>query len=416
MVQKKLLDLGVTLFGLVASRAFALITSILIARIAGATTFGEYSLFMTIFVIASEIPNAIETTFIRFANSAAQHHPVQIYQSITIIVKICYALIICISGWVLAPFIANTVFNKPEVTDIVHGSMLAASFMCVHTLLVGSYQQRKQFLKVALLRPVPGFGVLLALGCVALYSGTITSEKITRIYLYITIPLAFATLIILWQVVKDYFNESFKYVWPFLRVALLLMVSTLITLVSNRMDIFFLASYLDIEAVGQYGAAIRISVIVALITAASSTIYLPKASEATRERTVFNEYINLMLIYGAIQTVVALAIISNINLVVGTIFGNEYAGIEMIAIVLIVQVLFEAYSRGFQALIQCGPHPEYIVGTSILRLVVSTSLLYFLLPKYGTIGGAISVATTTGVIGLFLVYFALRDCMPVKDS
>ena len=414
MAVKQLIDLGITLFGLVSARAFALFSSIIIARISGASTFGEYSLFVTIFVIASEVPNAIDTTFIRFSNSKLHNHPVALYQSIAIIIKLGYALTISLFGWFLAPVISEYAFNKPDSAGLVYWSLVAAAFMCVHTLLVGSYQQRKQFTHVALIRPIAGLGVFLVLGYFALNNHEINIINISQIYLYVTAPLALMSLGILIPKVKSYFTESVHHIRVFLKVALLLVVSSVITLVSNRMDIFFLTSHLDFNSVGQYGAAIRVSVIVALITAAMTTIYVPKASAATQVREAFNKYIQMMLTYSAIQTMLALLIIWQIDFIVDVIFGDDYKGIELIATILIVQVLFEAYSRGFQALIQCGPHPKYIVVSSVLRLILSVVLLALLIPSYGATGGAIAVAATSGVIGLILMYFALRDCKPAK--
>lgn len=414
MTSKQLLDLFITLFGVVAARLFALLSSIIIARVAGASTFGEYSIFVTIFVIASEVPNAIEATFIRFANTHNTKNSISIYQSAAVIIKVCYAIAIWITGSAISSLIAEHALNKTNITPLVHLSLLAASFMCIYNLIIGKHQQRKHFITVSFLRPIPGLIILLVLSYTAI-SGKITSEIISHIYIYTTIPLALASLIILFPTVKESFFESLNYIGPFIKIALFLTGSTLITIISNRLDIFFLTSFLEFESVGQYSAAIRISVIVALITAAASTIYLPKASEAVAHRKAFVNYIRLMITYATIQTLIAIAVIFNVEFIVREIFGNEFIGIESISTVLIIQVLFEAYSRGFQALIQCGPHPQYTFGISIFRLLVSTTLLMTIIPMHGALGGAIAVALTSGLTGLLLIYFALKDCTPPKE-
>ena len=414
MLRKQIIDLSVTVFGLVSARAFALLSSILIARVSGASTFGEYSFFITVFVILSEVPNAIDTTFIRFSNSLEKPDLIETYQLIAIITKLAYAFLITTIGWLGASFIANDILNKPETVSMIQWCVLAASFMSVHTLLIGRFQQKKQFHYVALARPVLSMFVFFVLVYFA-WSGTILNiENISKIYIYVAAPLAFLTLLVLIPKTKNKFNESLGLIKPFLNVALILISSSMVGLVANRLDIFVMTSTMTFSEVGLYGVAIRISILVALITAAMTTIYVPKASAATQSYEAYTKYLHMIFNYSLMQTILAAIIIWQIELIVALLFGEEYEGVEAVAIILIVQVLFEAYARGFQALAQCGPRPSMVFYSAIIRLILSALLLVYLIPIYGVKGGAIAVATTSGIVGLFIVIMALKDCKPDK--
>lgn len=415
MNHKRLFDLAVSFVGLFAARGFALLTSILVARVAGAETFGEYSLFITIFVIASEVPNAIDTTFIRFANSLHRSKAVEIYQSLAFLLKIFYCMALILIGQFFSSYISTYVFNKPEASSFVYLSLLAASFMCVHNLVVGWYQQKKDFVRVAFLRPVLGMIVFAGVFYYVLNGSVITISDLAYLYLYAAVFLAVITLIFLYPKINGFIISSLEYLKSFSRLAALLLMSSILTLVSNRMDVFFLTSYLDFEAVGHYGAAVRISIIVALITAAMTTVYVPKATEATENRNSFDKYMKTIMLYSVIQTLLALVIVVNIETIIQLLFGVDYSSINIVASILILQVLFEAYARGFQALIQCGPHPRHIVYSSVIRLLLSVVFLLYFVPEYGVIGGAISVASTSFLVSIVMIYIALRDCKPAKE-
>lgn len=412
MVKKQLTDLLITLFGLVAARAFALLSSILIARVSGASTFGEYSFFISVFVILSEVPNAIDTTFIRFSNTIGKSKLTEVYQLIAIIIKLLYAFTICIVGWISAPYIAEFVLSKPETESMIKWCVLAASFMCIHTLIIGSFQQKKQFHYVALVRPIVSMFVFFLFIYFFLSEKDLDINNIMSIYIYVTAPLAFLSLTILLPKTINKFEESLGLIIGFLKVALILVSSSMIGLLASRLDIFVMTSSMTFEEVGLYGVAIRTSIIVSLITAAMTTIYVPKASAAIQSYDVFIKYLRMIFTYSVVQTILAIVIIWKIDLIIELLFGVEFIGIEMVAVILIVQVLFEAYARGFQALVQCGPRPAVVFYGAILRLILSASLLLYLIPIYGVVGGALAVAIASGIVGGFIVTMAIKDCKP----
>lgn len=415
MNKKRLYDLAVSFFGLFAARGFALLSSILIARVAGAETFGEYSLFITIFVIASEVPNAIDTTFIRFSNSLNRSSSIEVYQSLAFLLKFMYASILVLGGVFFSSFISTYVFNKPEASDFVYLSLLSAAFMSVHNLIVGAYQQKKDFVRVAFIRPALGFVVFISVLYLVINGDVISIDVLAYLYLYVAVFLSIITLIYLYPKIKGFIRLSLYQIKSFSRLASLLLLSSVLTLVSNRMDLFFLASYLDFESVGYYGAAVRVSIIVALITAAMTTVYVPRATAATESRSSFDKYMKTIILYSVIQTLLALLIVLNMDAVILLLFGEDYSSINLISSILVAQVLFEAYARGFQALIQCGPHPRFIVYSSVLRLFLSVVFLLYLVPEYGVVGGAISVALTSFIVAIVLIYIALRDCKPAQE-
>lgn len=413
---RQFVDLGVSLFGIVSARAFALLSSVLIARLAGAQTFGEYSLFITIYVIATEVPNAIDVTFIRFSNSSTNDKPVGLYQSIALNVKLLYAVAIGLFAYFFSSFIAEYVFHKPSSSELVFWSLVSAAFISIHMSLLARFQQQKNYYMLSLVRPVSNLVIFISLLAISVYGISISSEIINKIYIYVSVPLAFLTLFVLIPDVYKYYGKMLGYITEFSRVASILLLSSVVTLIANRMDVFFITSYLDFESLGYYSVAVRLSIIVAIITAAMSTVYVPRASEAIGNEHEYNKYIKTMFGYSMLQTLFAFVIIWNIDQIIVAIFGIEYADVRDISIVLIFQVLVEAYARGFQALVQVGPKPKLFLLVSFFRLFLIVILLSYTLPKWGVEGAAVSVFVAALMSGLLIFYLAMRDCRPVKRT
>lgn len=414
MLKKQIADLGVSLFGLAAARVFSLLSSVLIARVAGAATFGEYSFFISVFVLLSEVPNAIDTTFIRFSNYKNEIELTESYQLISIIIKLLYVFFIIFISFFLGEALAVNVFNKPGIEGMLKGSMLAASFMCLHTLIISSYQQKHKFKHVSFIRPVSGMFIFIVFVYIEFNDLSFSGDRISNVYIYVTALLACISLIILIPKTIYRYRESIGLMYGFIKVASVLVLSSIVGLIASRLDVFVMTSSMTFEEIGQYGVAIRMSILVSLITAAMTTIYVPKASAASKNYKEFISYLYMMLTYSVVQTILALIIIYKLDFLLFFIFGSEYIDVKGVAVILIVQVLFEAYSRGFQALIQCGPKPHVIFYGAVIRLILSAMLLIYLIPLYGVIGGAISVAITSGVVALLIMWVAIKDCTPPK--
>ena len=136
-----------------------------------------------------------------------------------------------------------------------------------------------------------------------------------------------------------------------------------------------------------------------MLSGAFVTILVPKAAAAIHDRIRLRRYLFIGGFYSALFTAAAAALVIFIEPVASLLFGEQYRGVEAIAVVLIVSMTLRAYTIPFQAMIQCGPRPADMVYLSMVRFAVAALLLTVLVPRFGITGAAYAVAIT-GAIGL----------------
>jgi O-antigen/teichoic acid export membrane protein len=169
----------------------------------------------------------------------------------------------------------------------------------------------------------------------------------------------------------------------------------MLSLVANRLDVFFITGHLSIDELGYYGAALRLMTFVSLITSVTTTILTPKAPLAWADKTARSSYFLQATFYFVVQAFAALCLFVLMDLVVSALFGQQYTSVGRAADVLLLQVLFAALGLPFQLLIQCSTRPQYMVFINILRLVVGVLVLSALVPAYGVVGAAVGVTATS---------------------
>lgn len=399
--------------GLLATRLLAFLVSVIVARQAGAETFGEFTLFTTIFILASEIPNAFDTAYIRFANSPDHKGLENEYLHMDLFAKLVYAGIAGAIGWFVAPWLAQGVLEKPGATEAIRFAILSGGIFCVFTTLIASYQQRRKFVQLSVLRPLFNLFLIVCVGGVVLFGATITQQYISHIYLVGAVLFAIVALVKMSGIIRANKGETKKHFRSYLSFGLLLLLSESVNLISARLDVFFIGSYLNYKELGLYGIALRISILMSVFSAILTTVMLPRAASAREDIDSFRRYIGLAGLYAMVQVIVALLIIVTMERLIGLLFGAAYLPATEVASLLVLQALFSSCTVPFQALIQCGGRPVLMLWVNGLKMLVNILLLSLLIPIYKMNGAATAVALSTLVTLLVSMAIVRRTCRPV---
>lgn len=395
--------------GLAASRLCSFIIAIILARVSGAAAFGEYTLFITVFVLASEIPGALDTTYLRFANAPGSSGKRYVYLSVDLYAKYAYLLLVALLAWTLTPWLSVYVFEKPQSADILRYAMLAGAIYSVFTTLIASYQQQFKFYQVSILRLVFNLCVLAVVGAVV-FNGVVPAQNdVSIIYLSVAVILAVTTQAVLFRKVGRHEPADRELVANYLKVGGILLLSATINLTSARLDIFFLTKYVAFDDLGLYGIAVRFSIVISLLTAAISTVMMPKASGALHSPGRFRRYMGLAAFYAVGQTALALLVLAYIEPLILYLFGQTYVAAAQITTLLIMQVLLTSYGIPFQALVQCGRKPSLMLLITSGKLVAGLLLMPLVIPRYGLYGAAATVTVMTGGVTALLMLTALAQ-------
>lgn len=401
--------------GLLLTRLLAFLVSVIVARQAGAETFGEFTLFTTVFILASEIPNAFDTACIRFANSPDHKGLENEYLHMDLFAKFIYAALTGVIGWFVAPWLAQGVFEKPGATEAIRFAILSGGVFCIFTTLITSYQQKRNFLQLSLLRPLFNLFLIACVGGGILFGVAMTQQNLSYIYLIGAVLFAIIALVKMSGIIRVNQGDTKHLTRAYLSFGLLLLLSESVNLISARLDVFFIGAYLNYKELGLYGAALRISILMSVFSSMLTTVMLPRAASAGRDIASFRRYIGLAGIYAIVQVVAAIVIIVTMEQLIGLLFGLEYLVSSVAASWLVVQALFSSCTVPFQALIQCGGRPVHMFWVNGLKMLVNVLLLSLLIPIYKMNGAAVAVALSTLVTLLVSMAIVWRTCRPVDQ-
>lgn len=399
--------------GLLMMRLAAFLTSIIIARLSGAETLGQYTLFLTVFILASEIPAAFDTAYLRSIDENSDSNTLSIYQLANLASKLIVLLVVSCIFWALTDVIADFL-GKPSSGRIILMAVICGGLNSMYMLMAAIAQQRHDFSKVAILKPVFNALVVITVCYLALTSQEISIERIFNVYLTVGLVLALFTAIYL-STRLSIDDMTKGNIVIYIKTSFILIVSMAIAQIGNRLDVFFLSSYLNYEQLGIYGVALRLSIVVSIFTATIQTIMMPRATAATRDIDKFRRYLSLSGFYGFIQVVCGVVLLFLIEDIILLLFGDGYSDSVLPASILIIQALVVSLGIPFQALLQCGDKPSLMIAISIFRVLVAVPVLIYLVPIYGVVGASISVLITT-VLLTFVVIAVAMKLRPVANT
>jgi len=407
-------DMVIVVSGIGVVKIFAFLTAILVARFAGAATFGEYSLFMTVFVLVSEMPTALDVAFIRQVDVPGKQSADTESVVLLFISKMFFAIFLCGLGYFGSDFIANYVFEKKQTASILNFGINAGALYGINTTIVSLYQKRKQFIVMSFIRVLPN--ILFAVA-VATFIGTeisLTLYNVGNIYLLVSVFLTLGTIMFLAKKLWSSWNNSFRKLPNFYMVGGIFILANVLINLTSRLDVFFLTPFLSFYELGIYGAATRYTVIAGIITGTITTIMLPKAPLALSDKLYFDKYLREAIAYMVLQSIFIFVLILFMDPFVHILFGNEYMNMKWIAIILFGQVFFTACGVPFQALLQCSKNVSVVLYLSMARLFLTLFLLKILVPSYGVVGGAIAMAGSACLLSIAMIILGWKICRPSK--
>lgn len=413
-IKARTIDMVAVATGIGVARLLTLFTAVLVARFGGAATFGEYSLFMTVFVLVSETPSALDATFIRQANSPGATRMEAEDLLVLMLSKLLFALALCGLALGLSDILASYLFGKEEVSRILRHGIIAGAIYSVGAILIAVYQKRREFINMSLARILPNLFLLVAVGAIAMSSMAITGKAMEMVY--IAVSVIFASVVMVFLVWKTWRSNSCATAVvrlpAFYRVGVTLLASGALYNLTARLDVFFLTPFITFHELGIYGAAVRYSSIAAIVASTISSLLLPKAPPALGDRTKFDKYLLESIGYLLLQGLLILALILFIEPLVGILFGKEFISMKWLAILLFVQVMFSAIAAPFQALLQSSKRVATVLHLSIARLLLAIVFLKFFVPSLGVMGGAIAMAGSTGLFAVLMMFYAMKYCRP----
>lgn len=311
-------------------------------------------------------------------------------------------------AWVVIALIAFLFHYSPRIVILLMAScsiMMMNSVMRSADGLLRAYQRMEisSTIEIAMAIGFSGVGIALILkgfGLGALIVLHIVFSFLDMLLRYGVVRARF---------LKDSFQFDFHQSLSILRQAAPLAVLGSLGMLSKRLDIILLSWMKGVEAVGYYGAAVKITSVLWIPMQSAAQALLPYMSarlsvsvdalQSTYEKTV------RLCILAAFP--VAILVFSFSRQIVGLLFGPEYLrGRADVALMILVWAFFWDMISGPVNVVVINSERSlsqfipYALGVTALNAVMNVLLI----PRYGFIGASVSAVASAVVINVLKIW------------
>jgi PST family polysaccharide transporter len=274
------------------------------------------------------------------------------------------------------------------------------------SLRAATYQAREQFLRFSATTSCFYVLSLIGVGAVAalsrgrsatpVYATYLTASSLAGGYAWLTLARATRRM-----------HASRRVLRSIISFAKWLFGANVGYMVTQRLDLFLVAGFGSLTAVGEYGAALRVVTTVSLMTGTLAPLLLPRAAKTRGEHDLVRDYLKhasaLTGAIGCLLTVLWLAA----PIAVRLLFGPGYADAARLARIILVGTFAIALYTPLSQLFMRDDAPRKMLYLSVIRLAVIAGVGAFAVPRIGAAGAAAAVASAE-VSVLVYVCFALR--------
>jgi O-antigen/teichoic acid export membrane protein len=403
--------------GMVITKLLALVTAILVARYTGASTFGEFTLFTSIFIIASTVPEQLDNTYIVKASTDDGRVLEPGYRLANLIIKVLFLL----GSVFLLSFLYFIITNyyQEYKTNYILVSVAIVSGLSVsfYNSVISYYRFKKDFSSVALRKPVLNALILAGfIFIIYISTGNIRLTEILQVYLIVAVSIIFIVSFSVVPVLNLNMEKAIGLVKPFMKHSTILLISCVISLIANRIDVFFLAKQIPFDELGNYGIALRIAAVASMFTAVVATILLPSAPEALTGKKAYKTYLKKAVFYLVGQGIIAFTLFFAAGVLVDILFPDQPLISKELSRILIVQSFIVAIGTPFLSLIQSKQAPLFLITIAVVKMAMGIVLMLILVPEYGVKGGAYGVVITSMIVSFSMVYLCLKQYKNMQEE
>jgi O-antigen/teichoic acid export membrane protein len=382
-------------------------TTILITRLFGVATFGNYSLVFTIsqataIIFTLGIPN----TLIKIIGN----HDFNYLQAKKLLIKgvkgaLLFSIIPVLFFYFGADFLSESIFKNPELKNYFFIVTLSLPLFVLHEIFLYFLIATKNFMKYNFFMfIVPN---LLLIGFLFWFYHFEQSGH------YTFLAFAFAILLTVFaEVVAIFEVKPQKAAIPFRTLELLktaspLLFSGLLLYLLNWTNTIMLGIMTDETQVGIYNVAYKVGSVGFLVIVSVSTIITPKMAELygkgdLLELKKLTHNATRLIAILSIPIVLILIIFSKYIL---SFFGEEVVAGNTTMIIVSLGVLFSAMAGNVDQILNMTNNQKILRNITIICFFMNIMISYFLIPLYGINGAALSSLITNVLINFLCVYY-----------
>lgn len=388
-MKKTITDYLTVLLGTGVGRGIAFVNSIIIARTLGKEDFGKFTIFFVVMVLTWMFPQAFDTVFVRYAKTAKDENHKNEFLRVSFFLKSVYALAGLILAYPIAKILSTACFKKPEISTFIVLAIVSGIFQAFLMTIASIYQEREHFNIFSFLYALYTFSIFIGLLLLKYASTWFNLTNVIAIHVLVSIAIGGASIYLL-------FKRKIKRPWPLDRECLAksfrmgkwVFWSAVMGFAFSRVDTLLLPRYVPFDAIGTYGAAQQITMLISVLIGSLANVFLPKACAAARSKDELKRYLKSAapIVFVIILSILGLMVFAQgaINI----LYGARYISGTKITQVLLGGWLFAVFFMPFGSLFYAFEDSlgRFLVDT--FRFTAAVVLVLFLAPKYGVTGAA----------------------------
>lgn len=343
----------------------------LIARNLGPSRFGIFSLLyaiLSIIVIISDFGMSVSIVkFYSEFQSKNEFDKIDDLLKISFKIRLIISLTICIIGLFLSYFLSVYILKSEELIYSMILVFIAGIGLSFFDFFITYFQSKQEFKKYIIYLNIYSSLIFIFI-LVLIYLSILT--VFTAILVYCIIPYLIFGITMLINRNKFSFHKktTLKY-RKIMRFNIYIIISNICSMFFNRIDLFFLNSFLNPSAVGIYSAAFQMAQIIALLTNSITFILLPKISELINLQTIKKTF-KMIIVFSSLLYTITIPIIIFSPFLIPLILTNIYSQSITIFQMLILSFGMSFIINPLSILLYKIDKPKIITISVIVQLTI----------------------------------------------
>ncbi len=397
-----------------AGAALSFAFNVVVARLLGAAGVGVYFLALSVAVIASIVGRiGLDSAILRFVATHATRGEwgsvARIY-ALSLRLAICAGSILTLLIFIAAPWMAAVMFGKPELGEPLRWMSLSILPFALLNLHAEALKGLKRIPEAMLIQ---GVGVpLVSLLVIVPLVGTAGTVGAVWAYLVATTLVAL-TAALLWRrgsgrLPVDDSEFRFATLWSSCKP--LFVSSVMNRAILPWAPLFLLGLWEAPEAVGVFGAATRVAILVSFLLMAVNNVIAPKFAELQAEgklQMLGRTARRAALLVTALTSPVFLVLVLGSEQIM-LLFGPEFTSGATALAVLATGQLFNALCGSVSYILIVTGHETDVRNFTIVSVIVQVVACILLIPMLGLLGAAIGAAAAVIVSNLLATVVVWR--------
>lgn len=380
------------LVGTSINGVLGLLFFVFLARSLGPDDFGLFSVCIAVLTLLADIGDfGTNTSLINFVSKYIKDDKEKAFKfmKLALETKLISGLFFLFTGLIFAPFVAEKILLKPEITIPIQLATLGIMFALLFNFVTYNLQAAQRFKSWGAINILAN-GLRLILLLVSISFLTLNLNLAIIVYIAsllfgvvmgtLFLPMKFLSVKNEFSIANNFFGYS-KYVAIFIILAA----------ISSRLDTFISARFVSSTQLGIYSVANQLSSVIPQLVFAIASVIAPKLKGYSEDALAIN-YLKKVQFFVTGLALAALLFLPIASFLIPVVYGSEYQqSVQLFYILFLSQLLFLLAIPSNQVILYYFEKPNIYCISISLQLMLVAFFGVILISRFGIIGAAYTI-------------------------